>query len=61
MKPLTPREREVLDLYGQNVSRKDIAAKLDLSVKTVNTYLDRCRDKLNIENAKLLRCAGRTP
>ena len=35
---LTPRQREVLQLIAEGLSTKDIARRLDLSVKTVETH-----------------------
>ena len=35
---LSPRQREVLQLIAEGLSTKDIARRLDLSVKTVETH-----------------------
>lgn len=45
---LTDREFEVLRLIGQGKKTADIADGLHLSVKTVETYRDRIRKKLNL-------------
>ena len=43
---LTPREREVLDLVAQGLSQREIAAKLDISPRTVEVYKARMMEKL---------------
>lgn len=45
---LTNREREVLQLIAEGKSTKQTAAKLSLSVKTVETHRKQIMDKLNI-------------
>jgi DNA-binding NarL/FixJ family response regulator len=45
---LADRELEVLRLIGQGVKTADIAERLHLSVKTIETYRDRIRHKLNL-------------
>ncbi len=47
---LTGREREVLQLIAEGYSTKDIAARLHLSVKTVETHREHIMDKLNIHS-----------
>jgi DNA-binding NarL/FixJ family response regulator len=47
---LTDRELEVLRLIGQGVKTADIATRLHLSVKTVETYRDRLRQKLDLRD-----------
>lgn len=49
-KPLSPRERQVLQLIAEGVSTKQIAADLHLSVKTVETHRRQMMDKLGIYN-----------
>jgi DNA-binding NarL/FixJ family response regulator len=44
---LADRELEVFRLIGEGVKTGDIAKRLHLSVKTVETYRDRIRQKLN--------------
>jgi DNA-binding NarL/FixJ family response regulator len=44
---LADRELEVFRLIGEGLKTADIAARLHLSVKTVETYRDRIRQKLN--------------
>jgi two-component system CheB/CheR fusion protein len=45
---LSERETEVLRLIAQGYSNKEIAARLELSVKTVETYKARSMDKLGL-------------
>jgi DNA-binding NarL/FixJ family response regulator len=45
---LADRELEVFRLIGEGVRTKDIASRLHLSVKTVETYRDRIRQKLDL-------------
>ncbi|MCB0173489.1 MAG: response regulator transcription factor [Anaerolineae bacterium] len=48
--PLSPREREVLQLVVEGKSSAEIAKLLYLSVKTVETYRYRLMQKLNIND-----------
>jgi DNA-binding NarL/FixJ family response regulator len=48
--PLTPREREVLQLMVDGNSRVEIADSLNLSKKTVDTYRNRIMKKLDIHD-----------
>ena len=45
---LSDRETEVMQLIAQGHSNKDIAARLDISVKTVETYKARSKEKLGL-------------
>lgn len=55
---LSERERDVLQFIAQGHSYKEIAAKLALSVKTVDTYRVRALKKLGLPNrAALVRYA----
>jgi DNA-binding NarL/FixJ family response regulator len=57
---LSAREREVLQLIAEGLSTKEIAAKLHLSVKTVETHRRQMMDKLGIFNiAGLIKFAVR--
>lgn len=57
---LTPRQREVLQLVAEGHSTKEIARRLDLSVKTVDTHRSQLMKQLDIhEVAGLVRCAMR--
>jgi DNA-binding NarL/FixJ family response regulator len=55
---LADRELEVFRLIGEGVKTAGIAERLHLSVKTIETYRDRIRQKLNLsDGAELVRCA----
>jgi DNA-binding NarL/FixJ family response regulator len=43
---VTPRERQVLDLLLSGLSNKEVAGKLDISFKTVQSHRQRVMDKL---------------
>lgn len=47
---LADRELEVFRLIGQGVKTAEIAERLHLSVKTIETYRDRIRQKLNLSH-----------
>jgi len=58
--PLTPRERQVLQLIAEGHSSKQIAAVLNISVNTAETHRNRILEKLDIhEIAGLVRYAIR--
>ena len=58
--PLAPRERQVLQLVAEGKTSKEIAATLNLSVKTAESYRTRVMEKLDIHNtAGLVRYAIR--
>ena len=55
---LSPRQREILILLGQGKATKEIAAALDISVKTVETHRARMMEVLGVRRAgELLRLA----
>ncbi len=55
---LTNRELEVFNLIGDGLSTREIAGKLNLGVKTIGTYRERIKEKLNLKHAnELLRHA----
>lgn len=57
---LTAREREVLQLIAEGKNTKYIASKLYISVKTVETYRQNIKDKLNLSSiAELTKYAVR--
>jgi DNA-binding NarL/FixJ family response regulator len=57
---LTPRQREVLQLIAEGLSTKEIAARLDLGVKTIETHRTQLMEKLGIHGvAGLVRYAIR--
>jgi len=51
---LTDRELEVFRMIGQGYRTRDIADKLFLSVKTIGTYRERIKKKLNVKHANAL-------
>ena len=56
--PLTDREREILQLVAESHSTKEIAAKLSISVKTVDNHRTNLMRKLNLHDvASLTRYA----
>lgn len=58
--PLTPREREVLQLVAEGKTTKEAAAVLGVSVKTAESHRTRIMEKLDIhETASLVRYAIR--
>lgn len=58
MDTLSPREREVLDLVARGYTNHQIAERLGLSVRTVETYRSRLVEKLGLRSrADLVRYA----
>jgi DNA-binding NarL/FixJ family response regulator len=58
--PLTLRQREILQLIAEGNTTKEIAAKLTLSVKTVETHRTQLMERLDIHDiAGLVRYAIR--
>jgi DNA-binding NarL/FixJ family response regulator len=58
---LTPRQREILQLVTEGHSTKDIARRLDLSVKTVEAHRSILMQRLDIHDvAGLARFAVRS-
>jgi DNA-binding NarL/FixJ family response regulator len=49
-KEMTPRQREVVQLYGEGRSMKEIAGLLDLSEKTVEFHKHHVRQAFNLGN-----------
>jgi two-component system response regulator FixJ len=47
---LSPREREILQLLAHGLSQKEIARRLCLSPKTVNSHAERLYDKLRVHS-----------
>jgi DNA-binding NarL/FixJ family response regulator len=47
---LSDREMEVFEMIGNGLGTKQIAAKLELSRKTVETYREHIKSKLNLSN-----------
>lgn len=48
---LSDRELEVFELTGRGLGTRDIAERLHLSIKTVESYRARIKDKLNLKTA----------
>ncbi|MFA9186600.1 helix-turn-helix transcriptional regulator [Flavobacterium sp. FBOR7N2.3] len=48
---LTSREKEILVLISQGIISKEIAAKLNISINTVNRHRQNIREKLNVTNS----------
>jgi len=58
--PLTLRQREILQLIAEGNTTKEIAAKLNLSVKTIETHRTQLMERLDIHDiAGLVRYAIR--
>ena len=59
--PLSPRERQVLQLVAEGKTTKEVATLLGISVKTASTHRSRLMEKLDIhETAGLVRYAIRS-
>jgi two-component system response regulator NreC len=57
---LSPRERQVLQLMAEGVRTKEIAAKIEVSIKTVETYRQQIMMKLDLHSiAELTKFAVR--
>ena len=50
LETLTPRQREILQLVSEGNSTKDIARRLDLSVKTVESHRSELMERLDIHD-----------
>jgi DNA-binding NarL/FixJ family response regulator len=51
---LSDRELQVFDMTGQGLNTNDIAARLHVAVKTIETYRARIREKLKLKTASEL-------
>lgn len=51
---ITDRELEIFQMIGRGLSSKEIAMQLNISIKTVGTYRERIKEKLNLKNASEL-------
>ena len=47
---LTPREREVMQLIAKGNTNQDIAERLSIGIKTVETHRSNLMRKLNLHN-----------
>ncbi len=57
---LTPREREVLQLVAEGLASKQIAARLNISVKTIDSHRHQIMERLNLHSvAELTKFAVR--
>jgi DNA-binding NarL/FixJ family response regulator len=56
LEQLSDRELEVFELIGQGLTTRTTAEHLGLSVKTVETYRENIKTKLNLENNNELIC-----
>ena len=50
MEPLTPREKEVINLIAQGKSNREIAVDLGIEEKTVKNYINNIYSKLQVKN-----------
>jgi len=57
-RPLTPRENEILTLIGRGLSNREIAAKLHLSQRTVETHRKNIAAKVGASGPELIRLAA---
>jgi DNA-binding NarL/FixJ family response regulator len=53
---VSPREDHVYRLLGQGLNAAEIAARLEISGHTAETYFSRLRNKLNLKTMHELRC-----
>ena len=51
---LSDRELQVFDLTGQGLNTNEVATRLHVAVKTIETYRARIRDKMRLKNASEL-------
>lgn len=63
LSPLTPREREVLDLMCAHLQDREIADRLFLSPRTVESHVSRILDKLGVSRRReaIAIAAGQAP
>ncbi|MFH1152528.1 MAG: response regulator transcription factor [Pseudomonadota bacterium] len=54
MDRLAPRELEVFRMLGQGLTTREIALRMNLSVKTIGTYRERIKEKLNLRHGNEL-------
>jgi two-component system, NarL family, response regulator NreC len=57
-RPMSDRERQVLALFAQGLTHRQIADRLGVRVKTVETYRSRLGDRFGVRSREeLVRCA----
>ena len=54
MEGLSDRERQVMELLGQGHGTRTVAERLRLSIKTIETYRAKIKEKLNLSGASQL-------
>ncbi|MGH8048003.1 MAG: response regulator [Chthoniobacterales bacterium] len=59
LEALSDRELQVFRLLGEGRGTAEIAQELHLSMKTIGTYRERLKDKLNVESARNLEQRAR--
>jgi len=60
LEELSDRELQIFRLLGSGLSSADIATELHLSVKTIGTYRERLKNKLNYQSAQALEQSAAT-
>jgi DNA-binding NarL/FixJ family response regulator len=60
VKLLSDREKEVFECMGRELGTKDIAFKLGISVKTVETHQKRIKEKLHLRKTAEVKLAAAT-
>jgi DNA-binding CsgD family transcriptional regulator len=58
MNQLTPRQREVFTLLCTGVVAKEIAGKLNISLRTVKHHLEKIYSRLHMQRTDILRTFG---
>ncbi len=60
LEQLSPRELQVLQLLGADLGTREVADELGLSIKTVETYREKLKEKLELKSGEeLIRWASR--
>lgn len=61
LETLGPREQQVLGLFAQGLSYKEIAADLNVSTPTVGTYVRRIYEKLHVHSRREIIARYKSP